>query len=480
MSTIAKRLQNRIKGAGSSNTVSKADGLGSAGVTPNSSILPNSNNRSKITSLDPHCNTAGSGSYSKPGMSNSRGSRESWNIFPVDNLVPSAFDPSAPSQMDIRIVGAPTHTLKDITFEITLQNTTGNIMTLSHPSTWFSRLEIMSDGVTTDETVYPVQHYLDAMLDVTDEERADFSRTMHYNPITDRSYTNTSYECRNYDSPSTAEFQIPANSSKRFYFKLSHFLQDVDLFLLSLNAEPRLRFYTGNQLQTTTSAAYLASAASFPTLTQFNIYNRGTLYKGSIAAMLAKRYSSRKSATRILTHERQTYSQTITSGTECADILLTGLNGQYAYLVVIVSEVGLKQNEIYSDHLTAAARANGATWKKLYDITLLDSNQTALNKNKMSVEYLQNNVFPHHFNSAITYEKELIVIPFAESCRLAKHYDCGSMTMDGNWVLRFTPTSIPTYNVIPASLAVEVAVYGYRYGEFAQLPGGGVSFSKFQ
>lgn len=399
---------------------------------------------------------------------------ESFNKFPSDYIPPGSFNPNTPTQFDTRWPKALVHQLKSNTVQIIVQNPDlVNVMTLSDPSVWFPRIEIMSNGASVDYQIYDIMFWVDKMSQVSDEKRGRFAYGNIYNPYVYRDDTAvaSNYIFRNYDTTTT--FNIPAGGERTFYIQYNSILTDSKFFFPTSTVEPRLRWYTGNNIQTTTSLA----AATNPNLIQMTTFLRGYNFSPECYADLVSKYSGRVSLTRSVIYERQTFSFTITSGQETTDSLLTALTGTYAWLWFIVTQTAPVQNQLYSDYI-ARDGTNGVYWKKLVDITLLDANQNPVNMNKMPVDYLKYEVMGNHFDGALSFEKEIVLLPFSNNCQLQRMtgQDLGSKYMDGNFTFRFTPLSVPTYNVIPANFNIELIVLGARVVTFAQTRDGNVRF----
>lgn len=416
-------------------------------------------------------------------------SRTGFNKFPSDAIPSNALGIS--TQFDTRWPGSLVDTLQETSLEITILNNDGaNVATFTDPSIWFPRIEVLSNGAVADVVLYDIMFYIDKMTRVSDEERAQYAKGNIYNPVTDRSYGNdthsyywnntgathdhvvSQYQLRNYDA--SLNLTAPASGTIVVRAKYKTFLSDSKLFFPVLKVEPRLRIYTGNNIQTTTSAAVNTT----PTLVSVNSYLRGTIYDDSVRRELMKNYNNRVSLTRTIVYERQTFALQINSGVQVSDQLLTAITGTYAWLFLIVTEAAPQQNQLYSDYL--AASANGTFWKKLSDLTLLDSNQRPWNFTNIPTDYISNEIWGDHWKSSMPFEKEIYLIPFSECCQLTRDrgVDNGSLYLDGNWTLRFTPQTVATYNAIPANMNVTVIVLAARVCHFSQTPGGGVLFER--
>lgn len=413
------------------------------------------------------------------GQTTASFSRMGFNRFPSDAIPANAL--GVATQFDTRWPGALVHTLLKASLEITIQNpSTTDEMQLVDPSIWFPRIEVMSNGAVADCVIYDIMWWISKMTIISDEERAQYSTGNIYNPETDRDVSGiamTQYKLHNYDPPTTYLYTIPISGTLVVYAEFRTFLTDSKFFFPVSTVEPRLRIYTGNNLQTVASAA---ANTSTPNLLTVFTYLRGLIYDSGVLSDLTSRYNARMSTTRCIIYERQTFTIPINSGQEVTDQLLTAITGQYAWLFVIVSQAGALQNQIYSDW-EAHDTTNGAYWKKLQDITLLDSNQRPWNFVKIPVQYINSDIYGDHFKSAIPFEKELNLIPFSNCCQLAQRTGKanGQMYMDGNWTLRFTPISNPPDNTIPVGgMNVQLIVLAARICYFSQTPGGGVQFTR--
>lgn len=413
----------------------------------------------------------------KPQKTNIALSHHWFNKFPSDTLPASAF--SIATQFDTRWPASLVHTLENATVELTIQNSDGtNAADLCHPSVWFPRIEIMSNGSASDAVIYDIMWYVKAMSGISDEVRAQKAEVEFFNPNTARLVDGTTvtsvYKLNNYDTPAVPMFQLAKSAVGVVYAEYRTFLTESKLFFPSLTVEPRLRFYTGNNILTIKSAA-----TSAPLLLTVNTFLRGTVYDGDVLNNLIGKYSRRSSITRVLVYERQTFSINITTGQATNDLLLTALSGTYAFLMVILTQYPFTQNEIYSDS-AAPDTTNGAYWKQIVKVNLFDANQNAYNFTDVNSLYYKYNVWPAHWQSSLPFEKEIVCIPFTDCCQLAqdKGVDLGDQYMDGNWILRFTPNTQPPDNVITASMSAQCIVLGARVCTFTQLGSGGVLFNR--
>lgn len=397
---------------------------------------------------------------------------EGFNRFPSDNLPQNTFAEN--TQFDTRWVGAMVHQLKNVCVQIKVMNSDGaNAMTFCDPSVWFPRIEVLSNGANVDYVIYDIMFYVDKMVDVTDEKRGQKYLGNIYNPYVFRNdVTSTPYQWVNYE-PST-NFKLASGATFDVYGEYPTIMTDANLFFPVLKVEPRIRWYTGNQIQTIGSAA----AATTPTLISVITYMRGWNFDDSTLNELMYKFSKRTSITRNIIYERQTFSFQVTAGSETTDSLLTALTGEYAWLFVILSKASPAQDNLYSSYASKDG-TTGVYWKKLADVTLLDGNQNPINFVKMPVNYIQSNQWPDHWHSALPQEKEITFLPFASDCGTFRRSgsDTGSRYMDGNFVLRFTPVSV-TNNTITANMPVELIVLAARVSTFAQMPNGQVEFRR--
>lgn len=426
----------------------------------------------KKANADVHQNAASS-SVSWQGSSGSVvHATEGFNKFPSDFIPNGALQIA--TQFDTRWPGSLVDQLTCASVEIQVQNASALPMVLVDPSVWFSRIDVMSNGANVDYVIYDIMFYIDKMSQVNDLDRAKFAYGNTYNPYVyrdDVTVTNK-YAFRNYDT-STA-FAIPALTTETFYIQYPTIMTDAKLFLPALKEQPRLRFYTGNNIQTT--ASFAANPAT-PNLISVITYLRGYNFSSETKAELVNKYSSRTSLTRSIIYERQTFTINITSAQESTDQLLTSLTGSYAWLFPIVSAPAPTQEHLYSD---SGAAGTASFWKKITDMTLLDENQNPINFNKMPVAYLQQEVWGNHWESAIPFEKEISCLAFSTNCQLQRQtgQDLGSRYLNGNFTFRFTPLSVAVTNVIAPNMTVELIILAARVCIFAQKANGTVMFKR--
>lgn len=447
-------------------------------------MRPGNNNSSAVSTAsavgDKHPNNKGNGTSIRAGQNAVAMSHTWFNKFPSDTLPQNAF--SISTQFDTRWPGSLVHTLEHASVELTIQNSSAAaIASLCHPSVWFPRIEVMSNGSASDCVLYDIMWYAKAMTGISDEVRSQKAPVEFFNPQTARQVDGTTitsvYELTNYDTPAVPMFQLAASATGVIYAEYRTFMTEAKLFFPSLTVEPRLRFYTGNNILTKSSAA-----TSAPNLITVNTFIRGTVYGSDVLSSLIAKYSRRSSITRVLVYERQTLSLNLTSGQTTNDLLLTALSGTYAYLLVIVTQYPFAQDQTYSSW-AAKDPTNGAFWKQITKVNLFDANQNAYNFTDVNSLYYKFNVWPAHWQSALPFEKEIVMIPFTDCAQLAqdKGVDLGDQYMDGNWILRFTPQSAAvnaTDNIITAGMAAQCIVLGARVCTFTQLGNGGVLFNR--
>lgn len=450
-------------------------------------MRPGSNTSSAIATAtavgDKHANNKGGGSSLRVGQNSIAMSHTWFNKFPSDTLPTNAFTIS--TQFDTRWPASLVHTLENATVELTIQSaSTSAITTLCHPSIWFPRIEVMSNGSASDCVLYDIMWYIKAMTGISDEARAQKAEVQWYNPNTARLVDGTTvtsvYKLTNYDTPAVPMFELAASSTAAIavvYAEFRTFLTESKLFFPSLMVEPRLRFYTGNNITTKGSAV-----TTSPNLLTVNTFLRGTVYGADVLTNLIGKYSRRSSISRVLVYERQTFSLNITSGQTTNDLLLTALSGTYAYLLIILTQYPFSQDQTYSSW-AAADSTNGAFWKQITKVNLFDANQNAYNFTDVNSNYYKFNVWPSHWQSALPFEKEIVMIPFTDCAQVAQDKGCdlGDQYMDGNWILRFTPQSAAvntTDNIITAGMSAQCIVLGARVCTFTQLANGGVLFNR--
>ena len=412
-----------------------------------------------------HTSNVGGNVVYQDGQATVQMAQSAFNKFPSDNIPANAL--GIATQFDARWPGALVHSLRDHCEEIIIQNSDAvNALVLVHPSIWFPRMEILSNGANTDLVIYDIMFYIETMMNVTDDTRAKKYKGEIYNPFVYRDpvATTNTYSWENYDTSPT--FSVPASGSVRVFAKYRNFLVDSKYFFSNVigKEEPRIRHYTGNNIQANNGQ----TQASTPVLVSLTTHLRGLIYDDIVYAQMCLSWSAKTAVTRTICYERQTFSFFVNPNVETTDNLLTAMTGKYAWMFVILSQAAPTRNQIYSDW-NAADVTNGAYWKELVDVTLLDSNQKPWQYVKIPAQYLKQNVMGDHWDSAIWQEKEILCLPFSTNCGVQREtgQDLGSKYMNGNWTLRFTPTT-STNNVVGSSMAIELIVLGARCSVFTQ------------
>lgn len=396
--------------------------------------------------------------------------RMNWNRYPSETI-PNQFFSTA-NQVDVKITAAPVDYADKFWFEFTIANSNNVAMIMVHPAYWFSRIECLLNGGQADDQRFDDQAYLDYVLNVTDQERSRMALGQMYDYSYDRNANR--YDNHSYDAPKDANFQIPANSQKVFMIPYKTVWHESRPFLPAVAVETRFRLYTGQaQLQDPTSPAY---GLNPPEMSSISSYFYGPIFETSIRNALTARYKSRTSSTHIMVWERQIIGTPgLNPNVETTDQILTSINGKYAGLGLFLRPIGTTGIGRYSD--IDYGDANGATWKRLLNLTLNDSNGNPIGYTRTEGDKLLFNFFPLITDSAFTFEKNFYLWNFSKNIKnfVCCGRDGGSMTLDGSWTLRFTPIVDPvdaaSCNFV-ANYNCELIVMGFRYAEIRQVPSG--------
>ena len=394
--------------------------------------------------------------------------------FGADQLPSNAFAATG-SFFDIQITGAGVDYLDQTILQYGIFNPAPGSMRLV-PSPWhFDRIELMYNGSQVDDTIYPEQAYLDQIVHFGIAEKYGYLKDMNFRVNFNTTALANRFQKDDYDHPSLGDFNEVwgPSETKTLFYPIFWSATQTNIFLPAKKVNPRFRFYTAVNPQTNTSGAL----ATNPVLSQVQMIIHGPVFSPSVRQNLHKQYSTsgKDSISRTFSHERQIIDVVLNSGIESADQSLTALNGQFINMFYFTRLTTALREELYS-----AGGAPTPTWFGMSDVTLLDSSGNPVGYNREPWQWHNGkrwyDQFPECF---VNLEKCIASWNFAKDPLLSvmTGANTGGLYLDGNFVFRFTPLSLPN-NTIPAGTNAQLIMVCWRYAQLTQTKMGGLVFKK--
>jgi hypothetical protein len=364
---------------------------------------------------------------------------------------------------DAKLTGAPVHTLQDWYLHITYQNTSANGIIPMLPWWFFNRWEVMANGSSNDDTIYPqqmLQSYL-MWLD-TDTERMNRAPTVG---MDDSSSAGTVgalgiLGLGQYDE---ADVEVPAGTTKEYYIPLLCFLTQCNLWLPTKGVDPIVRCYGNvNAICSDNDAGDLAAGVVNWSLSQAEMYVTGIVYAAPLMQKLNKYYQSTELVCRVLTHERASQSiSSLTPGEPTADFSMNSIAGEYLMLWCVIMRGNATREQLYSSNRTYTAATQG--WMPMDQISLTDSSGNPVNFLNMKVDFHRlaqgSTFFPH-----TCYFGYKNICPYVFGVKPLMTFktgrSSGGLALDGSFKLNVIPRPYTAGSTTSWSLTV----YGTRYG----------------
>ena len=392
-----------------------------------------------------------------------------------DTLVANAWAPTNNQYMDFRIMPSSNiHYVDELTFVFTVTNNLptpplggNNDMYLGPWYQMFDRIELLADGTSTQDQIYPLQAFLMTSVTRKDEERAMAAENEGINRDTSRNSAIDRYLLTNYDAYNHGNGIVLAPGDSHIYrFKCGTLLDYADLFLPNLTTWPTIRFYFGGKNFEMSTSPVLADLTKYPTLTNAELLLSGT-FLGSPQQLAAYKdyYNSFPSVSCGLMYDRQTLQPyTAVTGQESTDLILTGMSGKMAGLFVVMKPPNLSNEAQFSP-------GNAQTFVHLDKVTFKQQDGTVQSFEKQDVDWFRSILFAKQWPSCVALEKCILWYPFCSDPMSLIHYgaDTGSYQMTTRESFRFTPLTV-TNNAVPGTPVV-IEVFGVRYGQLIYCKG---------
>lgn len=359
---------------------------------------------------------------------------------------------------DIQITGAPVHTLENIILHLSVINTAPLLAAIPMlPFYWFNRVECMSNGGFTDDTIYPFswyQHFItvNGLEKKTNMSPALWMQTGSFVDVSAGYGAKTLYD--------ESAITLAAGATRQYYIPFDcNFLVQCNTWLKSKSVNPKFRFYGALNPQCSDSPA-VATNALLVNGAEFIVC--GIVYMPTLADKINMYYSSGQTLSRVCLHERQIFDiSSYTPGVETSDQSLTAFNGEYAGMWFYVSRAEASREQLYASQRTATNNTIG--WLPISNVSLKDSSGNPVMFLKMGSQLLQN-IFQaaQYPDSAVQTYKDLYYFPFSRSGVAADMYGLsgGGIRFDAKFQLQVTAG---TYTA-GVTTAWKEAIYAQRYG----------------
>lgn len=333
----------------------------------------------------------------------------------------------------------------------------------------WDKIEIMPDGSTVQDTLYPEMMYLRFMEDINDEYRAQIGLNYGTNTATSRDPTTNAYSHTNYDAAVNGTgVIIPAGGSFTYYAEIPCILNHSHLFMPSLDPKrfPRIRFYPSN-VNFRMKDPLNAYTTQSPVILQALFVINGPQFIPNITAGLHNIYSNVPAVSSGVVMERQIINYNPSSGVETADIVLNSIVGKIAALYIILRETGVTNEALFSSGTLA-----NATWKQIESFTYKTSGGSVVSYEKQPVQLFRTTYWADHFKSGLAQEKAIMFYPFCKDFMSVIYHGCdaGSYEMTAKESIRFIPRSV-IHNTFVDNAPMELLVYAQRYAEVIQESG---------
>jgi hypothetical protein len=387
--------------------------------------------------------------------------RQNTNQMQVQTLNTS-WSIQADTFFDAKLTGAPVHTLQDWYLHMTWQNTSVNDIIPMLPFWFFNRWEVMANGSSNDDTIYPQQMLIDYLMWLeTDTERMNRGPTVG---MDDSSSPGTASVAGingigQYDESPAA---VPAGTTKEYYIPLICFLTQCNLWLPTKGVDPIVRCYGNvNAICSDNEAADLTASPPNWSLSQCEMYVTGIVYAAPLMQRLNAYYQRTELVVRVLTHERATQSiSALTPGEPTADFSMNAIAGEYMMLAAVVLRGNASREQFYSSNRTYAAATQG--WMPVDQISLTDSSGNPVNFLNMKTDFhrlAQGSTFFTH----TCYWGYKNIVPYVFGVKPLTTFrtgrSTGGLALDGNFKLNVIPRPYTAGTTTNWSLTV----YGMRY-----------------
>jgi hypothetical protein len=382
----------------------------------------------------------------------------------ADAQLPNAWATTNSQYMDFRIMPSQNiHYVDDIDFIFTVKNNQavgGSNMLLGPWYQMFDRVELLADGTSTADQLYPIQLFLIDQCARRDEERAMAAFNEAINRDTNRDSGTDSYDLTNYDAYNHGTGYLLAPQEQHTYrFKVGTLLDFADLFLPTLETWPCIRFYFGGKnFQMSGSPTLLTD---FPILANAELLLSGT-YLGDPSQLEAYKnyYRDYMSISNGIMYDRQIVTPfPINNNSETADIVLTGLSGKVAGIFALMKNQNLTNQAQFSP-------GGAQTYTHLDKVTFKQQDGTVQSFERQDVDWFRSIMWAKQWPSCLALEKCILWYPFCSDPMGLLHFgtDSGSYEMTTREIFKFTPLSVAN-NTFTDGDVKTVEFFAVRYGQ---------------
>jgi hypothetical protein len=383
-----------------------------------------------------------------------------------DSLIRDAWAPTNNAFMDFRIMPSNNiHYADNLTFVLQVTNPQppgGDFMLLGPWYQMFDRIEILPDGTSTADQIYPLQAFLMTAMTRTDEQRAMAASNEGINRDTNRNSLLNTYQLVNYD----AAFQglgirLNPGENYTYRFQVGSILDFADMFLPCIQTFPTIRFYFGGRnFQMSTSPTL---ATDYPRLANAELLVSGTFLTdpGQVSAY-KDYYTSYPSISNGIMYDRQTLPPfTPTSNVETADNLLTGLSGKMAGFFLV-----LKEQNLGNEFQFSPGNTGNQSFKHLDKFTFKQMDGTVQSFEKQDVDWFRTIMASKQWPSCVSLEKCILWYPFCTDPMALYHQgaDTGSYQFTTRESFRAIPLTVP-FNALTPATQYSFEAFGVRYGQ---------------
>jgi hypothetical protein len=383
----------------------------------------------------------------------------------ADTLVGNGWATTNSQYMDFRLMPSQNiHYVDEMDFVFTVKNDQptvgGSNMILGPWYQMWDRIELLADGTSTADQLYSFQLFIMNQCTRRDEERAMSAANEGINRDTDRNSLSNPYTLVNYDAAGHGNgITLVPQQQYTYRFKVGSILDYADLFLPCLETWPCIRFYfSGKNFQMSTSPVL---NTDYPRLVNAELLLSGT-YLGDPQQLAAYKdyYSNYMSISNGIMFDRQIVSPfPINTGTETADIVLTGLSGKIAGIFSVMRDQSLTNEQQYSP-------GSGQTFVNLDKVTFKQQDGTVQSFERQDVDWFRSVLWAKQWPSCLALEKCILWYPFCSDPMGLLHFgtDSGSYEMTTREIFKYTPTTVVDNAFVDGDVKT-MEFFAVRYGQ---------------
>jgi hypothetical protein len=327
----------------------------------------------------------------------------------------------------------------------------------------FDKLELLVNGSTVQDTLYPEQWYFGYMQDLCDEARANMSANYGFQRQTDRDSSSNPYELDNYDAWNSSEgIPILPGDTYTYYIELPVALTNANIFLPAIGKQmgPRYRFYPSSA---NCKMKHDVSPVK-PTLQQAIFVVGGPQFHPDIQSSLIDEYNHSRTVVPCIGFDRQIINLQPTSGKETGDLTLNSITGQVAALMCILRPVAVSNDQLFSPAPNATYGITNQQWKEFDLLTVKEGSGRVIGYEKEPMQLYRTTYWAQQFRSNLALEKCVLFYPFCQD--IMKDWregaNTGSYQFESSETIKFTPYSV-TLNTFTDGDPMEFLIFVYRH-----------------